>query len=91
MTKKLLIFLIVSVLIILVSSVLFFIFNDKKKDDSIKRVEYIHNQGETQGTTYSIIYLQPEGIDLHDTITARLHQFDLSLSTYEADIYYFAY
>ncbi|MEI8087116.1 MAG: FAD:protein FMN transferase [Paludibacter sp.] len=46
------------------------------------KVEYIHNCGETQGTTYSITYLQPEGIDLKPKIEQRLHEFDLSLSTY---------
>ena len=46
------------------------------------KVEYIHNTGETQGTTYSITYLQPEGIDLKPKIEQRLHEFDLSLSTY---------
>ncbi len=45
--------------------------------------EYIHNVGETQGTTYSVTYLQPDGIDLHKKIQQRLHEFDLSLSTYE--------
>ena len=43
---------------------------------------YIHNEGETQGTTYSTTYEQPEGIDLQKKIEKRLHEFDLSLSTY---------
>lgn len=47
-----------------------------------KRVEYIHNEGETQGTTYSITYQQPQGKDLQKKIETRLHQFDLSLSNY---------
>lgn len=47
-----------------------------------KRVEYIHNEGETQGTTYSVTYQQPQGKDLQKKIETRLHQFDLSLSNY---------
>lgn len=43
---------------------------------------YIHNEGEAQGTTYSATYEQPEGIDLQKKIEKRLHEFDLSLSTY---------
>ncbi len=49
---------------------------------SIKDAKYIHNQGGIQGTTYSIIYQQPEGIDLQGKIEKRLHEFDLSLSNY---------
>lgn len=45
-------------------------------------VGYIHNRGETQGTTYSITYQQPGGIDLQSKIEERLHEFDLSMSTY---------
>ena len=48
------------------------------------KVEYIHNEGKTQGTYYSIIYLQPEGKDLQKEIDKRLHEFDLSLSTYDS-------
>jgi len=43
---------------------------------------YIHNEGEAQGTTWSATYEQPEGIDLQNKIEKRLHEFDLSLSTY---------
>lgn len=49
---------------------------------SKKEIKYIHNEGEAQGTTYSITYLQPQGVDLQDKIEKRLHEFDLSLSTY---------
>ena len=49
---------------------------------SKKEVKYIHNEGEAQGTTYSITYLQPNGIDLQNKIEARLHEFDMSLSSY---------
>jgi thiamine biosynthesis lipoprotein len=45
-------------------------------------IEYIHNEGKTQGTYYSIVYQQPEGKDLQDKIENALHSFDLSLSTY---------
>ena len=47
-----------------------------------RKIEYIHNQGSTQGTTYSATYQQPAGIDLQSKIEARLHQFDSSLSSY---------
>lgn len=47
------------------------------------KAEYIHNEGEAQGTTYSVTYEQPEGIDLQKKIDKRLHEFDLSLSTYD--------
>jgi len=50
----------------------------------LPKVEYIHNQGETQGTYYSATYLQPEGVNLQAKIEARLHEFDLSLSTYDS-------
>jgi len=55
----------------------------KSKTAEVKAIaEYIHNEGETQGTTYSATYEQPEGIDLQNKIEKRLHEFDLSLSTY---------
>lgn len=47
-----------------------------------QKAEYINNQGQTQGTTYSITYLQPEGINLQNKINRRLRQFDLSLSNW---------
>jgi FAD:protein FMN transferase len=47
-----------------------------------RKIEYIHNEGNTQGTTYSATYQQPEGIDLQAKIEARLHKFDTSLSSY---------
>jgi len=48
-----------------------------------KNNQYIHNKGRAQGTTYSATYLQPQGIDLQQKIEDRLHQFDMSLSTYQ--------
>ena len=82
MQKKALITLVFGVLFILVACVLFFVVVDKKETKLAENVEYIHNEGETQGTTYSITYLQPEGLNLQQKIEARLHQFDTSLSTY---------
>jgi thiamine biosynthesis lipoprotein len=49
---------------------------------SNRKIDYIHNEGQTQGTYYSIIYLQPQGTDLHAKIDKLLSDFDLSLSTY---------
>lgn len=49
---------------------------------SHKEARYIHNEGQTQGTTYSVIYQQPQETDLQEKIEKRLHEFDLSLSTY---------
>lgn len=80
MSKKMLITLIVAVLTILIASVSYFLFFNKKVVQ--QNVKYIHNEGETQGTTYSAIYQQPEGIDLKDKIEKRLHEFDMSLSSY---------
>lgn len=48
-----------------------------------KNTEYTMDQGETQGTYYHITYLQPEGKSLKKEIDAKLHEFDLSLSTYK--------
>ena len=48
------------------------------------KVEYIHNEGETQGTYYTATYFQPEGIDLKFKIEEKMHEFDLSLSTYDS-------
>lgn len=80
MKRSGLISLVIGVLVIVVASVSYFIVFDKK--DALSKAMYIHNYGETQGTTYSIAYQQPEGIDLQPKIEERLHQFDMSLSTY---------
>ena len=75
MKKKGLIILIIGLIFLAVALIIRF---------SVKRnVEYIHNIGEAQGTTYSITYLQPDGTDLHKKIEQRLHEFDHSLSTYD--------
>lgn len=58
-----------------------------KKNSSkqvLSKIEYIHNQGNTQGTYYTATYLQPEGRDLQQIIEKELHLFDLSLSTYDS-------
>lgn len=63
------------------------IFFYSKKNSSkqvLSNVEYIHNQGNTQGTNYTATYLQPEGRDLQQKIEKQLHLFDLSLSTYDS-------
>jgi thiamine biosynthesis lipoprotein len=45
--------------------------------------EYIHNEGEAQGTIYSATYEEPEGKDLQDKIEKKIHEFDKSISTYD--------
>lgn len=75
--KRILIALMLAFMALVVCVVLYFISTTPPKE-----VNYIHNQGETQGTTYSITYLQPNGIDLQAKIEERLAEFDLSLSTY---------
>lgn len=47
-----------------------------------KPVDYIRNTGETQGTYYSVVYLQADGKDLQSLIEQKLKEFDASLSTY---------
>ena len=47
-----------------------------------KTVEYIHNEGKAQGTYYSAIYQQPDGVNLQPKIDSIFNAFDLSLSTY---------
>lgn len=80
MKRSGLVSLVIGVLVIVVASVAYFIVFDKKETAS--KVQYIHNYGETQGTTYSIVYQQPECVDLQPKIEERFHQFDMSLSTY---------
>lgn len=74
--KKQTIFIIVSIFIVSVIAAVVYFYPEKAQ------VEYLFNKGETQGTYYSITYLQPEGVDLQAKIEERLHEFDLSLSTY---------
>jgi len=75
MNKKIIIFLTLGLLFLGAA----LIYKSRKPE---AKVNYIHNQGKTQGTFYSATYLQPEGIDLQPKIEERLHEFDLSLSTY---------
>jgi len=74
MKNKFLIYTTLILILIIAASSVYFL---SKKD-----VKYIHNEGLTQGTTYSVIYQQPQGIDLQNDIDKRLHEFDLSLSSY---------
>jgi thiamine biosynthesis lipoprotein len=46
--------------------------------------EYKKIEGSTQGTTYHITYEYNKNKDLHDDIKEVLHNFDLSLSTYDS-------
>ena len=71
----------IGIIIIVVAVGLYFALKSKTEEVKFK-AEYIHNEGETQGTTYSATYEQPAGIDLQSKIEKRLHEFDLSLSTY---------
>ncbi len=48
----------------------------------LQKGEYFYNEGGTQGTSYHIVYQNPQNIDLHDSIKNILHRFDLSLSSY---------
>lgn len=82
MEKRALITITVATLLLVTASTLYFIFVNSVEEKPKATVEYIHNEGETQGTTYSITYQQPEGVDLQAKIEERLHEFDLSLSTY---------
>ena len=81
MQKNKLIILIICVLLIIAIPVLYFFVVDKK-DVLTSQAKYIHNEGFTQGTTYSVTYQQPKEIDLQKKIEERLHEFDMSLSSY---------
>ncbi len=47
--------------------------------------EYIRNTGRIFGTYYSVVYQQPEGIDLQDKLERRMQEFDRSLSTFNPE------
>lgn len=83
MSRRFLIITLISVLSLILFSTVFFLFVNKssKKNEKIE-VAYIHNEGQAQGTTYSVTYQQPEGIDLQQKIEDEFHRFDSSLSTY---------
>jgi len=57
--------------------VLYFVFIRNEKAP-----EYIHNEGNAQGTYYSATYLQPDGKNLQSSIDSLFNRFDLSLSSY---------
>ncbi|MBV5283502.1 MAG: FAD:protein FMN transferase [Paludibacter sp.] len=69
------------VFVCLVAIVGYYLVN-KSEVAAVKAVEYLHNEGKTQGTYYSATYLQPDGRDLKAKIEERLQQFEMSLSTY---------
>ena len=69
------------VFVCLVAIVGYYLVN-KSEAAAVKAVEYLHNEGKTQGTYYSATYLQPNGRDLKAKIEERLQQFEMSLSTY---------
>lgn len=48
-----------------------------------KKTEYVKNSGVIFGTTYSMIYEHPKGVDIQDDILAELHKFNNSLSNYD--------
>ncbi len=77
MNKKALGYLIAGLIFVAFAFIYYSPFKEKAK-----KVEYIHNTGQTQGTYYSATYLQPQGIDLQPKIEKLLHEFDMSLSTY---------
>lgn len=79
MKRKRFIF-IIFFLVILLVLVLVFVFSKKYN----KQVDYIHNNGTTQGTTYSVIYLQPNGLDLKLKIESKLKEFNSCLSSYDS-------
>ena len=74
MKKKALVTLLIGLVIIAIAIVLYF----KLKPTPV----YIHNEGEAQGTIYSATYEEPEGKDLQDKIEKKIHEFDMSISTY---------
>jgi thiamine biosynthesis lipoprotein len=44
--------------------------------------KYIFNEGKAHGTYYHATYLQPQGIDLQKKLEERMHEIDLSMSTF---------
>ena len=61
---------------VILSIITFLLFSCKEK------TEFYKIAGETQGTTYSIIY-EGNNPDIKKSIDSILHAFDMSLSTYE--------
>jgi len=81
MKKNVIMSLLYAVVIIAVGVGVYLVFK-LNNEESKAKAAYIHNEGETQGTTYSATYQQPDGIDLKSKIENKLHEFDLSLSSY---------
>lgn len=48
------------------------------------QVDYRTNEGKIHGTYYHITYLQPDGIDLQDSIEAEMRRFEQSLSAFDS-------
>ena len=69
-------FLILPVIIIIVAIVAIWIYPKKK-------YEYQKIAGNTQGSTYHITYQYKPNTDLKPEVDSLLHQFDMSLSTYD--------
>lgn len=49
---------------------------------SKQQVAYVRNSGKMHGTFYHATYLHPEGKDLQQAIEEKMHEFELSLSTF---------
>jgi FAD:protein FMN transferase len=62
---------------VFLSLLLFSCQNAKKQE-----VVYVKNSGTMHGTFYHATYLQPEGKDLQQAIEEKMHEFELSLSTF---------
>ncbi len=60
-------------------ALLFLLIPTKQREKS-----YINNEGKIHGTYYHVTYLQPDGVDLHDSIVATMQRFDKSLSVFDS-------
>ncbi len=69
----------------MIRAILFSLFFTILVSCNVKNPAYKVNDGRTQGTYYHIVYQQPDGIDLHDSIEQVLSEFDFSLSTYNPE------
>lgn len=47
--------------------------------------KYIYNKGTVYGTTYTISYESPKGIDLHEEITKKLNEYNRMFSTFDRE------
>lgn len=71
------------IIVIVLVGVWFYEKQAKEQDETAKEYQIIH--GNTQGTTYNITYEYIIGEDLQPEIDQLLHEFDMSLSTYEPE------